>query len=176
MIFLLDMDVGSTVGNIAIFTAIFAAMSYMALFVELGEGPRVKKKKKMLVPGDKRDKTEKNVPKAASGSISNQALDDKTELKKQQEAMDLEHTIASNTPCTDGVALSELDEEASGASITSLRARFIDGFLGPRIKYDVALTVLFESKNTKVDKDDMGLDVATQAFLEATHSIVFSEE
>ena len=44
------MDVGSTVGSLALITAIFAAMSCAALFVELGEGPKLKKKKRALLP------------------------------------------------------------------------------------------------------------------------------
>ena len=91
-----------------------------------------------------------------------------------RETDNLEKTVVTNEALTDGVAVSELDE--NNASITSLRERFIDGYLGPRIKYDVALTVLFESQNKKVEKPDEGLDVATQAFLEATQSVIFSEE
>lgn len=157
------MDVGSTVGNLAIFTALFAAMSCLALSVELGDGPKIKSRTSkfswlsflpFLGKSLKKKETEN---KGSGGDIG-----------------DLEKTVVTNEALTDGVAASELDE--SNASITSLRGRFIDGFLGPRIKYDVALTVLYESQNKKVEKPDEGLDVATQAFLEATQSMVFSEE
>ena len=161
------MDVGSTVGNLALFTAFFAALSFIALSVELGEGP----------PTKKGEKGKSSLPFFKSGNAASKksGADARAKGKSaEQAAMDLEHTIASSEALTDGVALTELDEGAS--SIPSLRGRFIDGFLCPRIKYDVALTVLYESQNKKVETPDEGGDLATQAFLEATQPIFFADE
>lgn len=163
------MDIGSTVGNLAFFTAFFAALSFIALSVELGENLPTKKEEKgnsfMLLPFFRSGQAVSKKPGAYARAKG---------MSAEQAAMDLEHTVASSEALTDGVALTELDEGA--ASIPSLRGRFIDGFLCPRIKYDVALTVLYESQHKKVDTPDEGGDLATQAFLEATQPIFFADE
>ena len=145
------MDVGATVGNTAFITAIFAFLSCIALFVELGDKPKD--------------------DQAPNSGDSEKTIVDGDSVDHLDKTLDSTHAAL-----TDGVARSQIKETASGASLTSLRARFIDGFLGPRIKYDVALTTLFESQNKKVDTPDEGSDMATQAFLEATQSIIFSED
>lgn len=145
------MDVQATVGNTAFITAIFAFLSCIALWVELGDKPKV-------------DESSENED---SGKSSPNTLP----------ADQIDKTIdTTHAALTDGIARSEIKETTSGASLTSLRARFVDGFLGPRIKYDVALTTLYESQNKKVETPDEGFDMATQAFLEATQSIIFTED
>lgn len=155
------MDVGATVGNIAFITAIFALMSYIALSVELGSAPEVKegKKSRGLFGFSKGPKVSQENNKLETTDLN---LDRTIDTTKSQ--------------LTDGVARSQLKDDQDGSNLNSLRARFIDGFLGPRIKYDVALTTLYESQNESVKGEDDGKDVATRAFLDATQSIVISED
>ncbi|MBZ0189820.1 MAG: hypothetical protein K8F91_26480, partial [Candidatus Obscuribacterales bacterium] len=56
------------------------------------------------------------------------------------------------------------------------RFTFVDGYSCPRLKYDVALTVLYEYQNAKVEPQDGGTTMATEAFTRATQSVLFEEE
>lgn len=162
------MDVGATVGNIAFYTAFFACLSYIALSVELGHGPTGSKQKRSLKNFFKKS-DKQNKPKNSNATDrTEQTL---IEIQSNDKTLDTTHAAL-----TDGVARSELDEKNAFGNLDNLRSKFIDGFLGPRIKYDVALTTLYESQNNKVLKPDDGLEVASKAFLEATQSIEFTED
>ncbi|MCA9805888.1 MAG: hypothetical protein KC777_28160, partial [Cyanobacteria bacterium HKST-UBA02] len=87
---------------------------------------------------------------------------------------ELEKTVVSNnTGMADGLAQSQLSDTRSGSSLDELRASFVDGYSGPRLKYDVALTVLYECQNARIAPQDQGMTMATEAFTNATQSLFF---
>ncbi|MBK9144880.1 MAG: hypothetical protein IPM23_20505 [Candidatus Melainabacteria bacterium] len=141
------MDVGLTVGDIGFLIALFAVMSWLSLSVELGDPPKVRKSRK---PGK---------AKTAEG--------EDTELEKT--------VVSTNSGLADGLAQSQLSDTRSGLSLDELRASFVDGYSGPRLKYDVALTVLYECQNAKIapHDQDQGMTMATEAFTNATQSLFF---
>lgn len=139
------MDVGLTVGDIGFLTALFAVMSWLSLSVELGDGPKIKNSRK---PGKAKP--------AETGD---------SELEKT--------VVSNNTGMADGLAQSQLSDTRSGSSLDELRASFVDGYSGPRLKYDVALTVLYECQNARIAPQDQGMTMATEAFTNATQSLFF---
>jgi len=60
-------------------------------------------------------------------------------------------------------------------SLSDLTMTFVDGFSGPRSKYDIALTILHEIQND-AGTSDSGSTMAAEAYLDATQSILFSEQ
>lgn len=164
------MDAGATVGDIGFLTAFFAVMAWLALSVELGYPPKITKNTKKT-SNTALQSTAK--PSASIDSGEKTRIDEPAELSTS----DLEKTVISQSAgMADGLARSQLRDSQTGSSLDDLRFTFVDGYSCPRLKYDVALTVLYEYQNAKVEPQDGGTTMATEAFTRATQSVLFEEE
>lgn len=149
------MDVGLVVGNVGYLAALFAGLSALALAVQLGEPPVIDKNKK----------------KSVAASRSNL----KVASKQKQPTSQIASPDQDVTFTTEGGFVgNELPNNE--LSISDLRQTFVDGFSGPRSKYDIALTILHEIQSDAGATIDGGSTMAAEAYLDATHSILFSEQ
>lgn len=144
------MDVGLIVGNVGYLAALFAGLSALALAVQLGEPPVTDKNKK------KSESASRSKQKQPSHQIAN---------PDQDVTFNAEGKLVANEMTSD----QEL-------SLSDLRKTFVDGFSGPRSKYDIALTILHEIQSDAGGTMDGGSTIAAEAYLDATHSIIFSEQ
>jgi hypothetical protein len=161
------MDVGLVVQFSGLIAAAFALLASVALAVELGVAPgKISEKNK-----DAKD--EKSVQKATNSKRSRgnskdepePNLTDNSNNNSQQPAFDTVRATESG-----GMEALAAQQNSSAESINSLQRNFVDGLLGHRKKYDVALAILNEYKSTDVSEEDKGLLMATQAYLSATRT------
>lgn len=140
------MDVGLVVGNVGYLAALFAGLSALALAVQLGEPP--------VSDRGKPKKRESGLP----------ARSEEQPICEQDLTFNAEGKLVAN----------ELTSNQE-ISLSDLTMTFVDGFSGPRSKYDIALTILHE---IQIDAGtiDGGSTMAAEAYLDATHSILFSEQ
>jgi hypothetical protein len=139
------MDVGLVVGDIGYLAAVFAGLSALALAVQLGEPP----------VGDQDKKKKKSRSSVDQTSV--------LEGENQAATFNAEGKIVAGELANPDLSLSDL------------RKTFVDGFSGPRSKYDIALTILHEI-NDQSGTTDGGPTMAAEAYLDATHTINLSEQ
>ncbi len=220
------MDVGLTVNNTGLISALFALLACIALCVELGNKPAkvpehasdAEKKKAGERKGKKGKSAQKSAGKgsqkrgrktAAVPDEKVERIDDDIEtleatrpLKDRNENARLEeHRLAkeflaktliessskAEAPATSKEAASASasdngsDDESTLPSaqvkiqdsmrkIVDLQRRFVDGFLGPRGKYDIAIAVLNELQSIGAGESKLAETMATEAYLSATRS------
>jgi|AGTN01.2.fsa_nt_gi hypothetical protein len=148
------MDVGLVVGNVGYLAALFAGLSALALAVQLGEPPVSDK--------GKQKKRESNGNRSKTSRL--QAKEPQLASPDQDVTFNAEGKLVAN----------ELTVNQE-LSLNDLRKTFVDGFSGPRSKYDIALTILHEIRNDGGTIDG-GSTMAAEAYLDATHSIIFTEQ
>lgn len=141
------MDVGLVVGNVGYLAALFAGLSALALAVQLGEPPTT----------DKSKKKRESRPHSKS---------------KEPQIARPDQDVTFNA---DGKLVAGELTGNQEISLSALRKTFVDGFSGPRSKYDIALTILHEIQNDGGTTAG-GSTMAAEAYLDATHSIIFTEQ
>jgi len=205
------MDVGLTVNETGLISALFAFLACVALAVELGrkpqrakppdeeeEAPKVEKKKEEK----KTEETPKPAepPKPAPPTMPSGGIPQNpfaAQLFAQQAAQTpppapapapfpapsaaaMEKTFIPERPFDQVQPTAGADQfevlaakHASAAmdALADLQRTYVDGLLAPRGKYDVALAILNEyNEATSVSEKDVGLTMATEAYLSATRS------
>lgn len=161
------MDVGLVVSMSGLIAAAFALLASVALAVELGVVPGKKSAKNKDAKDKKNDKDAKE-SKSKSGksaAVSEQNSTDNVNNNLPQPAFDTVRATESG-----GMEALVAQQNSSAESINNLQRNYVDGLLGPRKKYDVALAILNEYQAAEVSAEEAGLLVATQAYLSATRT------
>jgi len=160
-----SVDVGLVVSFTGLIATAFAFLAGVALAVELGVAPG---KKSAKVKSAKEEASGSEVPKSKGSSRRRRtanSTDNGGDTHEERllddasatEAEGLEKTVATN-------------QNPSPDAINNLQRTYVDGLLGPRKKYDVALAILNEYKTTSVSEEEAGKLMATQAYLSATRT------
>lgn len=155
------MDVGLFVTTNGVLASVFALLAAIALGVELGQRP--------FNPAQAKANT---TPPAGKGGAApakgknGKAQKSPDRADKAKVGSDEKTVVAS----VESSSLSSMDE--SVLSVVDMQRRFVDGFLGARTKYDVALAILNEYKEAGLtaDTEEGGATMAKQAYLSATSS------
>ncbi len=155
------MDVGLFVTTNGVLASIFALLAAIALGVELGQRP--------FDPAQL--KTNANPPTGKGGAAPPKGKNGKAQKSpnpadKAKLGADEKTVVAS----VESSSLSSMDE--SVLSVVDMQRRFVDGFLGARTKYDVALAILneYQEAGLTADTEEGGATMAKQAYLSATSS------
>ncbi len=159
------MDVGLVVPMSGLIAAAFALLATVALAVELGVKPA-------KMPGKNKD---------AKDEKKGRQTDEVKGTPGKQQGVMLQNSAdnsASTPPISDTVRATEsggmealvAQQNSSAEAINTLQRSYVDGLLGHRKKYDVALAILNEFQATDVSEEEKGLLVATQAYLSATRT------
>ncbi|MDZ4835210.1 MAG: hypothetical protein SGJ27_15645 [Candidatus Melainabacteria bacterium] len=158
------MDVGQVVNMGGLISAGFALLAGVALSVELGAAPAKIKKAKT----DSAEGQGKNGGKAARGGRArrNNRNGGKNQTSDAHEGED----DADRDFQKDAAETLIIQQDSSADLINNLQRTYVDGLLGPRIKYDVALAILNQYETTTVSEEEAGLMMATQAYLSATRT------
>ena len=139
------MDVGIIAGSPGILAAAFAALAAFCVAVELS-GPRKRGESgagrlRSLIPG--------------LGLLAGK--DKKTESSGDE--LDKTILVGEGEPHSD-----------AESSLIGLKKDYLDGFSGPRLKYEVALTLVKAAGEPEEGKTEAGVALAAEAFMRATMS------
>lgn len=176
------MDAGLAVNNTGLIAALFALMACIALSVELGIRPAPVKQLDSKDEGGKGKETKfsgkEKEGKRSKGVARKQTKDGLSTSTSEEVEVPIDPTISlSDNGSSPEMSLEEQGRRRvleSVRKIVELQRKFVDGFLGPRTKYDVAIAMLNEFQNTGVSEKDQGETMATQAYLSATRNLTLS--
>lgn len=159
------MDVGLVVPMSGLIAAAFALLATVALAVELGVKPAKKPGKIKDAKDEKKDGPATDV-KGAPGKSQGVALQNSADNST------LAQPVSETVRATESGGMDALvaQQNSSAEAINTLQRSYVDGLLGHRKKYDVALAILNEYQATDVSEEEKGLLVATQAYLSATRT------
>lgn len=159
------MDVGLVVSLSGLIASAFALLAGLALAVELGVAPKKSAKDK---PAQDQSKDAQAQKKSSRTSRRRRVSAKQPSADNDSEELltDDEESIAARVMEKTIVA----ERESSIETMRNLQRTYVDGLLSPRVKYDVALSILNEHKATSVSEEEAGLLMATQAYLSATQT------
>lgn len=159
------MDVGLVVPLSGLIAAAFALLATVALAVELGVAPgkisNKNKDAKKEKAGRKPEETKASASSSAKDAIQNSA-------DNSSPAQPISDTVRATK--SGGMEALAAQQNSSAEAIITLQRSYVDGLLGHRKKYDVAIAILNEYQATEVSEEDKGLLMATQAYLSATRT------
>ncbi|MBX3150242.1 hypothetical protein KF728_08860 [Candidatus Obscuribacterales bacterium] len=181
------MDVGTIVESSGLFAALFALLACVSLAVELGRRPP--KPKKMFVEDEELLETEKpskvepqsQVPPAAKAPAK-----PSVEIPSRGFGSPVIAETAAEVPGIPEIPFDQVQPTIASAydfaaerkaalaqdNLLILQRTYVDGFLSPRGKYDVALAILNEYRvsSTMAFSENVGQTMATEAYLSATRT------
>jgi len=181
------MDVGTIVESSGLFAALFALLACVSLAVELGRRPP--KPKKMFVEDEEVLETDNppNVePKSSEPPPAKAPAKPSVEIPSRGFGSPVIPETAAEPPGIPEIPFDQVQPTIASAydfaaerkaalaqdNLLILQRTYVDGFLSPRGKYDVALAILNEYRvsPTMAVSDNVGQTMATEAYLSATRT------
>jgi hypothetical protein len=180
------MDVGTIVETSGLYAALFALLACIALSVELGRRPP--KPKPLRIEEDLADgkpeepkvepkpaaKPTFEIPARTFGAPNEPPPASKPTTESDQPVIPVRPF--DQVQPTAAVPFDEFAARKAGEvqeALFALQRTYVDGLISPRGKYDVALAILNEYQATatvSVSAKDVGLTMATEAYLSATRT------
>lgn len=181
------MDVGTIVESSGLYASVFALLACVALAVELGRRPP--KPKKMFVDDEEiSGAPEPHVAETKSDTKldSQPATKPSVEIPSRAFGSPVLQQTSVETPGIPEIPFDQIQPTVVGAfdfaaerkaalaqdNLLTLQRTYVDGFLSPRGKYDVALAILneYQVSSTIAVSENAGQTMATEAYLSATRT------
>lgn len=167
------MDVAQVVNVNGVISALFALLAGIALAVELGRKPGLRRKESQSAGAEPGGKSKKKGKEGAEPEAPQPA--------READPFSLAKTVIpvkpfDNVQSTEAGLLDQMgihmDSSSSLERLSEMQSIYVDGLLCSRNKYDVALAILNEYQEAAAmpENQDSAVLMATQAYLSATRS------
>ncbi len=181
------MDVGTIVESSGLFAALFALLACVSLAVELGRRPP--KPKRMFVEDEElldTDKPSNVAPESPGAPPAKDPAKPSVEIPSRGFGSPVVTETVAEAPGIPEIPFDQVQPTIASAydfaaerkaalaqdNLLILQRTYVDGFLSPRGKYDVALAILNEYRvsSTIAVSENVGQTMATEAYLSATRT------